>query len=95
MLIFLAIYLTQERGFSDARAGLVIGLWGAGGAVGTLLGGYLADRWGRRPTLLTAHLGAATMMVALGFARDLADRSPAARCCSAWSPRRPGPPSPR
>ncbi|MEH0935927.1 MDR family MFS transporter [Micromonospora psammae] len=71
VLVFLAIYLTQERGFSASQAGLVLGLWGVGGAVGTTVGGTLADRWGRRPTLLTAHLGAATMMLALGFARDL------------------------
>lgn len=71
VLIFLAIYLTRERGFSNAQAGLVLGLWGVGGAVGTTVGGTLADRWGRRPTLLTAHLGAATMMLALGFAREL------------------------
>ncbi|MGW4499382.1 MDR family MFS transporter [Micromonospora sp. NPDC004336] len=71
VLIFLAIYLTQERGFSASQAGLVIGLWGVGGAVGTTVGGTLADRWGRRPTLLTAHLGAATMMLALGFAEEL------------------------
>lgn len=71
VLVFLAIYLTQERGFSASQAGLVIGLWGVGGAVGTTVGGTLTDRWGRRPTLLTAHLGAATMMLALGFARDL------------------------
>ncbi|MDM4720978.1 MFS transporter [Micromonospora sp. WMMA1363] len=71
VLVFLAIYLTQERGFSAAQAGLVLGLWGVGGAVGTTIGGTLADRWGRRPTLLTAHLGAASMMLALGFARDM------------------------
>ncbi|WP_446217115.1 MDR family MFS transporter [Micromonospora sp. IBHARD004] len=71
VLVFLAIYLTQERGFSASRAGLVLGLWGVGGAVGTTVGGTLADRWGRRPTLLTAHLGAATMMIALGLARPL------------------------
>ncbi|MBY8872999.1 MFS transporter [Micromonospora sp. PLK6-60] len=71
VLVFLAIYLTQARGFSAAQAGLVIGLWGVGGAVGTTVGGTLTDRWGRRPTLLTAHLGAATMMVALGLARPL------------------------
>ena len=41
------------------------------GRSGTTVGGTLADRWGRRPTLLTAHLGAATMMLALGFARPL------------------------
>lgn len=71
VLVFLAIYLTRERGFSASQAGLVIGLWGVGGAVGTTVGGTLADRWGRRPTLLTAHLGAATMMLALGLARPL------------------------
>ncbi|MER7893629.1 MFS transporter [Micromonospora sp. NPDC094482] len=71
VLVFLAIYLTQERGFSASQAGLVIGLWGVGGAVGTTVGGTLTDRWGRRPTLLVAHLGAATMMLALGLARPL------------------------
>ncbi|MEU4779495.1 MFS transporter [Micromonospora sp. NPDC023633] len=71
VLVFLAIYLTQERGFSPSQAGLVLGLWGVGGALGTTAGGTLSDRWGRRPTLLTAHLGAAAMMLALGFAREL------------------------
>jgi MFS family permease len=69
VLIFLAIYLTKGRGFSDAQAGLVLGLAGAGGAVGTLSGGVFADRWGRRPTLVTAQVGAATAMLCLGFAR--------------------------
>ncbi|HEX5541840.1 MAG TPA: MFS transporter [Micromonospora sp.] len=71
VLVFLAIYLTRERGFSEFTAGLVIGAWGAGGAAGTMIGGVLADRWGRRPTLLIAHLGAAAMMLALGLARPL------------------------
>jgi MFS family permease len=70
VIIFLAIYLTVERDFSASYAGLVLGLYGAGGAIGVLTGGVLADRWGRRPTLLTAHLGAATTMLGLGFARD-------------------------
>jgi MFS family permease len=46
----------------------VLGLYGAGGAAGTTIGGVLTDRWGRRPTLLTAHLGATAMMLALGMA---------------------------
>ncbi|GFJ91067.1 hypothetical protein Prum_047090 [Phytohabitans rumicis] len=70
VLIFLAIYLTTERGFSQTEAGLVIGLFGAGSAAGVTIGGVLADRWGRRPTLLTAHLGTATMLLVLGFAED-------------------------
>jgi MFS family permease len=67
VIIFLAIYLTTARHFSPAFAGLVIGLYGAGGAAGTLLGGVLADRWGRRRTLLLSHLSGATCMVALGL----------------------------
>jgi MFS family permease len=70
VIIFLAVYLTGERGFSQSRAGLVIGLYGAGATIGTLAGGVLADRWGRRPTLLTAQFGAAALMLALGFAHD-------------------------
>lgn len=71
VLIFLAVYLTKERGFSDIQAGLVVGLWGAGGAIGTMVGGLLADRWGRRPTLLLANGGAAVMMLAMGLSHEL------------------------
>jgi MFS family permease len=70
VIILLAIYLTTERHFSATFAGLVIGLWGAGGAVGTLLGGVLADRWGRKPTYLTGFLTSAVLMVLVGLARD-------------------------
>ncbi len=68
VVIFLAIYLTADRGFSQSQSGLVIGLYGVGGAFGTTVGGVLADRWGRRPTLLTAQFGAAGLMLTLGFA---------------------------
>ena len=35
VVIFLAIYLTASAGFSQSQAGLVLGLYGVGGAVGT------------------------------------------------------------
>src|SRR4051812_46857544 len=70
VVIFLAIYLTGARHFSASQAGLVIGLYGVGGALGTTVGGVLADRWGRRPTMLTAQFGAAALMLALGFAHE-------------------------
>ncbi|WP_200210832.1 MFS transporter [Micromonospora coerulea] len=71
-MLFLSLYLTAARGASESLAGAVVGAYGAGGAVGTLLGGVLADRWGRRATLLAAHLGAAGLMIALAFSRQLA-----------------------
>src|SRR3954470_118837 len=68
VIIFLAIYLTHERHLTQSQAGLVIGLYGVGAAVGTVTGGVLAARGGRPPTMLTAQLGAATLMLVLGFA---------------------------
>lgn len=70
VLILMAIYLTGERHFTQSQAGLVIGLYGVGGAIGNVTGGVLADRWGRRPTLVTAQYGAATLMMCLGFAHS-------------------------
>jgi predicted MFS family arabinose efflux permease len=67
VVIFLAIYLTRVRHFDVAFAGIVISLWGAGGTVGTLVGGVLADRWGRRPTLLTALYANSGLMITLGL----------------------------
>ena len=69
VVIYLAIYLTQSLHFSQSQAGLVLGAYGVGGAAGTMTGGVLSDRWGRRPTLLTAQFGAAALMLALGFAQ--------------------------
>ncbi|PWR12778.1 MFS transporter, partial [Micromonospora sicca] len=38
-MLFLSLYLTGVRGASEALAGAVVGAYGAGGAVGVLLGG--------------------------------------------------------
>ncbi|MGQ5259453.1 MFS transporter [Micromonospora sp. ZYX-F-536] len=70
-MLFLSLYLTDARGASESLAGTVVGAYGAGGAAGVLLGGVLADRWGRRATLLAAHLVTAGLMVALAFSRHL------------------------
>ncbi|WP_175410981.1 MFS transporter [Streptomyces sp. TRM64462] len=59
VLTFLSLFLTQELGFSGWYAGLVIALHGLGGIAGAPLGGMLSDRWGRRPTMVTGHLGTA------------------------------------
>ncbi|CAG6392360.1 MFS transporter [Streptomyces cocklensis] len=70
VVTFLALYLTVQRGYSAAYAGLVAALFGLGGAAGAVLGGVLADRVGRRATLLAAQLGAAVTTAVLGFVTD-------------------------
>ena len=49
--VLLALYLA-EQGNGPGAIGLTIGLGLAGGAVGTLATGFLADRLGRRPFLI-------------------------------------------
>ncbi|MCU7824058.1 MDR family MFS transporter [Kitasatospora sp. DSM 101779] len=70
VVTFLALYLTGDRGFSPAYAGLVASLFGLGSAIAAVGGGVLADRWGRRPTLLAAQLGTAASTAVLGFCQD-------------------------
>ncbi|HEX2568154.1 MAG TPA: MFS transporter [Polyangia bacterium] len=66
---FLALYLTQERGFSVEQAGGVVSLYGLGSIVASAMGGVMADRLGRRPTLLLASVFGAAAMLQLGLAR--------------------------
>ncbi|MFG2574720.1 MFS transporter [Streptomyces sp. NPDC048481] len=64
---FMALYLTLDRGYSASYAGLVASLHGLGGVVSSLGGGVMADRLGRRPTLLVAQTCTAASVALLGF----------------------------
>ncbi|MFE9678524.1 MDR family MFS transporter [Streptomyces sp. NPDC006259] len=64
---FMALYLTLDRGYSASYAGLVAALHGLGGVVSSLAGGVMADRLGRRPTMLVAQTATALSVAALGF----------------------------
>ena len=44
VLPFLALYLTQERGFTTAQAGQTLALYGLGAVVASYFGGWLCDR---------------------------------------------------
>lgn len=66
---FLALYLTQARNLSVAQAGLMVSLYGAGSVAAGPVGGFLADRFGRRVTMLAGFTLGAAAMLQLGFAR--------------------------
>ena len=51
VLPFLAIYMTS-LGYSVAQAGVAAGAYGLGSLVASFVGGYLADKLGRRKTIV-------------------------------------------
>lgn len=64
---FLYLYLTQSEQMSVAQASLVVALYGIGSTFSGPVGGLLADRVGRRATLLIGLVAGALGMVALGI----------------------------
>lgn len=84
MTSFLGLYFVDRLGTSEGASGVVLTTFLFAGAIGTLLGGWIADRWDRLVSirigfalsipalgglLLTSNLAAATVFViALGIA---------------------------
>ncbi|MGC3999907.1 MAG: MFS transporter [Anaeromyxobacter sp.] len=68
VITFLALYLVRERGFSEAAAGRVVALYGLGIVVAGPVGGAVADRVGRRVTMLAGLVLGALFVAALALA---------------------------
>jgi MFS family permease len=68
---FVALYLTASRHVSVAGAGAIVAAIGAGSIVSQPLGGALADRIGRRPTLCGGMLASAVAITVLALARPV------------------------
>ena len=68
---FMSLYLTQGRKLSVADAGLIVSLYGVGSSLAGPLGGALADRIGRRSTLLLALGVGGLGTMGLGVVRPL------------------------
>jgi len=66
----LTFYLTQARGVELGTAGAIVALYGVGQVCASLVGGVMADRLGRRATLLLSLFGGGAAMFALGLARE-------------------------
>lgn len=66
---FLTLYLTG-RGYTVSQAGLAVSTYGVGGLIASLLGGHLADKLGRRQTILLSMFSGAVAMMLLSQARD-------------------------
>src|SRR5262245_58819343 len=70
VLPFLAIYMTR-LGYTIPQSGLAIAGYGVGTLAASLIGGHLADRFGRRKTIVLSMFSVSVVMVALSQARSL------------------------
>lgn len=68
VLPLLAFYLTGPMHRSAAFAGVVAALYGVGASVSGVVGGVLADRIGRKPTLVASLTANAASIIGLGYA---------------------------
>jgi MFS family permease len=67
VLVFLAIYLTEQRGLTATQAGAILSVYGLGAIAGGPVGGALSDRFGRRPTLVLSLIAGGASMLVLGL----------------------------
>ena len=68
--IFITLYLV-ERGYSAGAAGLVLGVSGVGRVLGNTVGGYLADRFGRRWTIVGSAVTTSGLVASVPFLGSL------------------------
>src|SRR5687767_5334889 len=72
-LPFLGLLLTAEFGATVTEAGLVLTLFGLAAIVSRLAGGQLADRLGRRSTIVAGLTGCAVAQLWIAFAGGLTE----------------------
>lgn len=78
VLTLLNTWLTLDRGLSLQTAGVIIAVFGVGSMLGNITGGAMADRIGRRRTLMMGLGSNAIAMVLFSFAREPEFLAPAA-----------------
>jgi len=67
VFVFLALYL-KNKGFSSPQVGFAMGAYGVGAIGASLVGGWLADHFGRRNSIVLSMLLSAVAMLGLSQA---------------------------
>jgi len=80
----LAVQISGELGFDPAGLGLVVALYFGASAVASLPVGWLVERFGPTATSRIAVVGAATLMLAVGFGARSYGLLVALLLCSCW-----------
>lgn len=68
---FFALYITERFGVGMTQAGVLIGMSSLFGIVGSMIGGALTDRFGRRQLILFGLVFSALSSLSFGLASDI------------------------
>jgi MFS family permease len=68
---FFALYITQRFGVGMTQAGVLLGMSSLFGLIGSMAGGALADKFGRRQLILFGLVFSAISSLSLGLANDI------------------------
>ena len=70
VIFFLSLYLTRQLGFTPARAGQALSLYGLGSLAGAFLGGWLSDRIGSTSVQKLSLALSGALLIILGQMRS-------------------------
>ena len=73
---FFSLYITQKFGIGMTQAGIILGILSAFGLVGSMVGGALTDRFGRKRLILFGLVFSALSTLTLGLVNTLAGLYP-------------------
>jgi MFS family permease len=68
---FFALYVTQRFGVGMTEAGILIAIFSISGFIGSMIGGALADKFGRRSLVLFGLVFSAMSSLTMGFVSQL------------------------
>ena len=73
---FFSLYITQKYGIGMTQAGIILGIFSLFGLIGSMVGGALTDRFGRRRLILFGLVFSALSILTLGLVHTLAGLYP-------------------
>ena len=68
---FFSLYITQKFGVGMTQAGIVLGSFSAFGLIGSMIGGALTDKFGRKSLILFGLVFSAVSTLSLGWSMNL------------------------